>query len=374
MSRARVLYTINNLATAGMKHVVADLVSGIDRSLFEPLVGVGCRTGSALESELERRCEVLEIPAKTPRLPRRHFLARLRETADRLRDVADIAHSFDYASDWTEGLAMRMAGVPWIAEKTNLSWDGRRWWLRSCLARRIVCLSTAQQRVMRAWRAKTVLVPTGVDVQRFADAAPVERGALSAEADDVLLACVAHLVPVKGHVELLRAMAAVAEDLPRLRLVLVGEGSVAHTNRLRRLADDIGNGDRVLFLGARRNVASVLKACDGKVLATRDEGRREAFGAALVEAMAAGLPVIATRSGGPEDIVVPGETGWLVDASGWEPLALALREFYADADRRALYGINGQKRARSLYGRDLMTRRYEDLYASVLGLNRAASR
>jgi glycosyltransferase involved in cell wall biosynthesis len=373
MSRTRVLYTINNLSTAGMKYVLADLVAGVDRTLFEPLVAVGCKTNSALEREIERTCPVLAIPTKTPRRPRRHFISRLRETASRLRHVADVAHSFDYASDWTEGLAMRMAGVPWIAEKTNLSWDDRRWWLRSCLAKRIVCLSTAQQRVMRGWRSKTVLVPTGVDLERFASAPPIRRSALNADAHDVLLVCVAHLVPVKGHEELILATAAVARDLPRLKLVLVGEGSAPHTERLQRLAVHAGVGDRVVFLGARRDVASVLKACDGKVLATRDEGRREAFGAALVEAMAAGLPVIATRSGGPEDIVVHGETGWLIDANGWAPLADAIREFYVDAGRRSVYGNNGLKRARTLYGKDLMTRRYEDIYTSVLGLDRASA-
>lgn len=370
MKPLRVLYTINNLHTAGMRLVVADLVRDLDRSRFEPAVAVGRKTGDALERELERVCPILELPTKVPRHPRHRFLLRLRETARRLRGLADVAHSFDYASDWSEGVAMRAAGIPWVAEKTNLNWDDRRWWLRSCLATRIVCLSRHQQRRMARWRDKTVLIPTGVDLDAFARAVPAARAGLGADEADVLVASVAHLVPVKGHAKLVRAMAEVAAELPRLRLLFVGDGAPDYVRGLRDLASELGLGERIVFLGGRADVASILRACDAKVLATHDEGRREAFGVCLVEAMAAGLPVIATRSGGPEEIVVDGETGWLVDAEGSEPLARALRELYHDADRRARYGRSGLERARRLFGKGLMTSRYEAVYASATGMPR----
>lgn len=367
MKPLRILYTINNLNTAGMKYVIADLVRDLDRARFTPLIGVGQKTGSALELELERLCPVIELPLRIPRRPRHLLLPRLLKAARRLRGIADLAHSFDYASDWTEGMAMRLAGVPWVAEKTNLNWDEGRWWLRSFLASKIVCLSQSQLSLMPRWAGKSVIIPTGVALERFVDAEPLPREELGMGKDDVLVASIAHLVPVKGHVELIRAMAAVADELPRLKLLLAGEGSSEFVRELREQVASSGLKGRVLFLGSKSSIPALLKACDGKILATRNEGRREAFGAALVEAMAAGLPVIATRSGGPEDIVKEGQTGWLVDAEGWEPLAQALRELYVDEARRRRFGQAGLLRAQRLYDKALMARRYEEVYESVAG-------
>lgn len=349
-----------------MKLVVADLVRHLDRAQFTPLIAVGKKTHSSLEQELEKVCEIREVPLRVPRQPKHLLLPRLLGSARRLRRLADIAHSFDYVSDWTEGLAMKLAGVPWVVEKTNLTWSERRWWLRSFLAARIICLSRAQVSAMSRWSRKITLIPTGVEVEKFAHAQPLARHFVGAGEADVLVVSVAHLVPVKGHVALLRAVAAVADELPRLKLLLAGQGEQTYVGELKKMVVTLGLADRIVFLNADASIPSVLKACDGKILATRNEGRREAFGAALVEAMAAGLPVISTKSGGPQDIVVDGETGWLVEAEGWEPLAQALREFYADAERRKAYGQAGFCRARTLFDGQLMARRYEEVYKSIV--------
>jgi len=149
-------------------------------------------------------------------------------------------------------------------------------------------------------------------------------------------------------------------------LVLVGSGEVAYERELGQLAEELGVQNRVHFLGQRWDVPSLLSSFDGLVLATRNTGRREAFGAVLVEAMAAGLPVIATRSGGPEEIVVPGLTGWLVEPESSEALALAVLEFARDADRREKYGRAGRKRAANHFTAELMVSRYESLYRELM--------
>jgi glycosyltransferase involved in cell wall biosynthesis len=115
-------------------------------------------------------------------------------------------------------------------------------------------------------------------------------------------------------------------------------------------------------LGLRTDVPRLLPIFDGLILATRSWGRKEAFGAVLVEAMAAELPVIATKSGGPEDIIVPDETGWLVDAEGEEPLASAMKAFVIDNNRRQRFGAAGYKRARDLFSVEMMTEHYQKLY------------
>lgn len=364
----KVLYTINNLNTAGMKLVVADLVRRLDRSRFIPMVAVNRKTGSPLERDLEEICEVVEVPLRIPRRPRFAFPINVWRAIRQLRGIADIAHSFDYSSDWTEGLAMRLAGIPWVMVKTNLFWDERRWFLKCALAHKIVCLSQAQVQVMRRWSHKITVIPTGVDIEKFQNAAPVRREQFGLSDRDVVLVSVAHLVPVKGHPDLIRAIAIVKDELPNLKLLLIGDGEPDYVQELKNLVRNLGLRERVIFGGKSDCVPSILKMCDGKVLATRNEGRREAFGAALVEAMAAGLPVIATRSGGPEEIVVDGETGWLVDAGKPEALAEAIRDFYNNPEKRKRFGQAGFQRAQKFYNVNLMVQRYESLYAEVLGL------
>lgn len=359
----RVLYTINNLDTAGSKYVVANLIRSHDRERFSPLLAVGRKTGTALEQELSQLCQIEEIDLHVSRRPRLGFPKALITTARRLRGLADIAVSFDYSSDWTEGLAMRLAGMPWIYFKSNMNWDARKWWLRSALAKRIVCQSQEQIRLLSAWKRKLELVPLGIDIGRFQNAQALSRREFDFAEDDLILVSLAQLVPIKGHVELLKAFGLVHQDLPAMKLILLGSGHKEYVEELKRLADDLGISHKVTFWGYADNVPQILKMCDGKILPSQ----KEAFPAAVIEAMAAGLPVIATRCGGPEEMIVDGETGWLVDANGAEPLAQAMRQFYADAERRRAYGKAGQRRARQLYRLDLMVARYEALFQSVMG-------
>ncbi len=364
--RTRILYTINNLHTAGSKYVLANLVRSIDRERFEPLIAVGSKTGTALERDLERYAEVHEIRCRLPRENWRRFPVEVGRTVRRLRGIAHLAHSFDYASDWSEALAMRIVGIPWVFLKTNLSWHPRRWKLRCSFARRIVCLSESQMSLLDSYRAKTCLIPIGVDRERFACAEPARRDMFGFSREDLILISVAHLVPVKGHSELIEAFSSIHSRCPRLRLLFVGEGEPNYEKELREKAAATGVRAKVVFAGGRDDVPSLLRMSDGKVLATRDFGRREGFGVAIVEAMHSGLPVIATRSGGPEDIVVDGETGWLISAEGHTPLARAMEEFVEDRERRTRYGAEGADRAAALYGRDLMVQRYQALYDTVL--------
>lgn len=364
----RVLFTINNLRTAGMKFVIADLVERLDRSRFAPAVAVNQLTDSPLERRLKEACPIYHCSLRVPRRPRVLFPFRLWRVASQLRGVADVAHSFDYASDWSEGKAMQLAGIPWVAEKTNLLWDPVKWRRKCSLARRIVCLSEAQRGQMTEYQDKVEVIPTGIDVNRFAGAEPFEREVFGLGAGDLVLVCVAHLIEVKGHRELIRAFREVHGEHPTLKLVLAGEGESHYADELHKMVESLGLMDHVRFLGKVDDVPRLLKMADGKILPTRNSARREGFGAAIVEAMAASLPVIATRSGGPEEIVIPDQTGWLVDAEGEAPMVEAMKEFCASPEKRTTYGRAGFVRAAREYSVELMVERLGRVYESVAAL------
>lgn len=367
----RLLLTTPNLDTAGSKYILADLIRCLDRSAIRPSLCVHRRTYTALEREMAGIVdELLELPLRLPARPVFALWQRAGEIAHELRGRFDIIQSFDYASDWQEGLVARRSGIPWIVVKTNLSWN-RRWWLKSLLAQRIVTYSQQQYDLLykgTVFAQKTSIIHVGIDLTLFEQKQQADKLLIRAELglpqNAMVLGCVAHLVPVKGHVELIKAFGQVVERDPDtdIYLVLAGGGEPAYETELRNLAAGLGVAERVLFLGLRTDVARLLSGFDGLILATRNWGRKEAFGVVLIEAMASGLPVIATRSGGPEDIVLPGETGWLVEAEGEVPLANAISEFLRDPVRGQRFGAAGRQRARELFSRELMVEKYQQLY------------
>jgi len=160
------------------------------------------------------------------------------------------------------------------------------------------------------------------------------------------------------------AIKSVIPEYPQIKMLCIGSGERWYEKELKEYANELGLTRNIMFLGAQNGIERILKMADGKILATRNCGRGEGFGAALVEAMAAGLPVIATKSGGPEDIVIPGKTGWLVHPEGSEPLANALREFCQDSEKRKLYGLNAQSIAKKKFNLKLMNKRYECIYTT----------
>jgi glycosyltransferase involved in cell wall biosynthesis len=146
---------------------------------------------------------------------------------------------------------------------------------------------------------------------------------------DKLVGFVARLYDYKGHRETLRAFARVARALPRVKLVMVGDGPLRHV--LPELARELGLGDQVLFTGHRKDVPALLGAFDLFVHPSRDEP----FGLAILEAQAAGLPVVAFAEGGIPEIVRSGETGLLVPPDDEAALGRAIQELIADDGARA---------------------------------------
>jgi glycosyltransferase involved in cell wall biosynthesis len=166
---------------------------------------------------------------------------------------------------------------------------------------------------------------------------------------------------VKDHGTLIEAFARLRTIRPEAHLTLVGDGPergaiVEHAARL-----DLSRA--VTFAGERADVAPLLAAFDVFALASRSEG----VSLTLLEAAAAGLPVVATRVGGNEEVVVDGKTGFLVPAGDPAAFADALARV-AERPDRATLGAAGRARVERRFSVERMARAYGDLYAEVLGI------
>jgi glycosyltransferase involved in cell wall biosynthesis len=195
--------------------------------------------------------------------------------------------------------------------------------------------------------ARTVVVPNGIDARRFADARPsLLRAELGLQADQVLIGAVGNVRPSKAYDVLLHACAALARNgNERFVCVIAGQPTGVLYERLVALHAELELGDRVRFVGFRDDVPALMRSLDIYVSSSSVEG----FSLTTIEAMASGVPVVATRSGGPQEIIEDGVDGLLVPVGAPERLADALRELIGDPERR---------RALATAARDAVTRRY----------------
>jgi glycosyltransferase involved in cell wall biosynthesis len=247
-------------------------------------------------------------PQPAPRLA-----ARLARVLRRLRP--EVAHVTEV---WPPAMvAARLAGIPRLLvthhtpelpRRDNL--HGRLWWRLAWAARPEVIYTSETDR-RRDGRNPSHVVPLGIDVDRFAAGTPVLR-------DGRLIGNVARLAPQKGHRYLLEAAPAVLERHPDARFVIVGDGELR--SELERRAAPLG--DRVVFLGARGDVPDLLASFDVFAFPSLYEG----LCLAVIEAQAAGVPVVATPVGGIRETVRDGETGFL--APPGDARALAERIVY----------------------------------------------
>lgn len=187
---------------------------------------------------------------------------------------------------------------------------------------------------------RTSVIHNGVDVDIFRPMAPEDRRSRAWAGDDeVLLVSVGRLVGWKG---IGIAIDALASLPPRAKLLIVGDGPEAP--RLEARAEALGLAGRTMFAGRVEHSAlpALLARCD--ILVQPSVGD-EAFGISVVEAMSCGLPVVASRSGGMPEIVVPGVTGQLVDRGDPVALARALLPLVVDAESRKVMGAAARRRA-----------------------------
>ena len=212
----------------------------------------------------------------------------------------------------------------------------------------------------------------GVDIQRFSPP-PYGRemieGSLFNPSNLIVVGTVGRLQPVKDQLTLVRAFAracrAGTPGADKLRLMIVGEGSLRHAVEQEIVACGIGN--QVLMLGARSDVPRMMRSFDLFALPSRSEG----ISNTILEAMASGLPVVATDVGGNSELVVSGETGTLVPAAHPDAMAAALAAYAANPGMREAHGLAGRKRVEAEFSIERMVSRYAELYTRLLeGHNR----
>ncbi len=289
-------------------------------------------------------------------------------------EAPDILHAYLPAANVIGPIAARISGVPRviISKRALANYKEESPYLRKVeslgnrLANTILVNSDAVrrdvERTERHWEGKFRKIYNGVaPIPPWApDEARRFRARENIPFDVPVLVCISNFFLYKGHADLVEAVARLVRDFPKGVYVLVGRDA-GSLDAIRSQARDLGVLPRLRFTGPRSDIPDFLRAADLFVHPSHQEG----FSNAILEAMAAGLPVVACDVGGNPEAVVDGKTGRLVPSRNPAAFASALAELLADPEKRKAMGEAGRIRATERFSLDKMVEEMESLYESL---------
>ena len=360
---------ITGLEPGGAERALTQLALRLDRSLFAPTVISLRPRPTGLQAELVELLEAANIYVEFLNARSKwQFPFAVGKLSRRLKTLQPaLMQSFLFHANVVAALAGKLQGIPVVAgvrvaDPSRARQRAERWlapWIK-----RFVCVSRSVAEFCAQsgkWPAeKLVVIPNGVDVERFRNAAVADPAALGLKTDRRFLISVGRLDRQKGFDWLFPQLPRIFAAQPEYDLLLVGEGP--ERARLQAQATALGIQTRVHFLGWQANVPRLLKLADFLLLPSRWEGMPNV----LLEAMAAGLPVVTTEVEGAAEILGPLAADQMVpvnDAAAFSDRVLA---FASSPELRQVTGIVNQERVERHFSLAVMATAYEDLYGRII--------
>ncbi len=368
-----VLHLIETTGIGGAERVLLDIARTLDRGGWRNLVVVPSG-GWLLDHLREEHVDALELGERGSF--DFGFLRRVVQLARRER--ADVIHGHLFGSAVRAGLVSRLTGIASVGTihgAVDLSAKERNRALKLAVIRhglrRVVFVSEPLREsclaAMHLARDRTMVIPNGVDIDAFTPGtSPQLRDSLGISAEDFVVGSVGRLQPVKGLSTLLEAAAILKQESPRYRFVIVGVGDERYTRELVELRSRLGLTGEVTFLGVRSDVNWVMRAFDVYALTSRSEG----FSLSTVEAMASGVPVVATRCGGPEQILENGALGLLVENGSAGAVAGAIEQLRRNAPERRQIAERARRAVVARFTVAAQVGKYETLYKQLIDSRR----
>ena len=369
MERIRVLYVVNDFVAGGAERHLIELWRRIDRSAFDVTVACFRREGP-----FAAEAGSLGWPIVDLRMNRRIYdpaglrgLLRLMALIREFRP--DVVHGYLFGPNLFAAIAGRLCGVrAVVVAKRNVdAFETPRQIAVQRLAHRLATHVTAvsdtvaeSSVALGVPRSRVTVIPNGVDVGRFAGR-PADRSRLGVNGELPIVGSVGCLAARKDYGTMLEALALLRGRGRDVQAVLVGDGK--DRPDLEARARTLGIADRVRFLGERSDIETLLPAMDVFALSSREEGIPNA----LLEAMAASRPSVATAVGGTPEVLTDGETGWLVPPASPDALAAALEQAIGDRAEAARRGAAAGRAAEEKLSIDTMARRHEAFYRRAAG-------
>jgi glycosyltransferase involved in cell wall biosynthesis len=363
----RIALVITDLNVGGAERALVSLAVHLNQSRWQPTIFCLGTPGPLVDALNKSKvaCECLNVKRRNPfqvisRLARglRHFKPQL-------------VQSFMFHANVASRFAALCAGSPWVVGALRVAEHQKRWHLvldraTAWMSTGSVCVSEGVLRfsvnVGRLEPARLTVIPNGINVTPFADAAPVDRSTFGVPDGAYLALHIGRLDPQKGLPDLLQAAEQLIPKRPDWHLALAGDGPDRDW-LLEQIANRPKLTGNVHWLGQRDDIPNLLRSADILVQSSLWEGMPNS----VLEAMAACLAVVGTSVEGTEDLVIPGQTGWLVPSRDVQALYRALLEAVESPDLGKRYGIAGRLRVEREFSLESTVAAFENLWAGVLG-------
>jgi glycosyltransferase involved in cell wall biosynthesis len=370
--RIKVLYLIDSLGPGGAERLMVDLLPRLRTFDVESeVIAIQERHGNPVAAELES-AGIAVSTIGIERLRERGALGRVLRAIEAAEP--DVVHTQLEFADILGSVAAHRLGVPSVATIHTLDRPHRwsreaarfrimAWTLRHRSSRVIAVSDSARRHVLhKAGLAKrhTITIHNGIDLDPFLAVDPTAgqkvRAELGIAAEARVLTTVAVLRELKGIQHMIDAMPAVLASVPDAHYLIVGDGE--HGRSLRNCVAEVGVEGSVTFAGSRTDIPDVLAASDLFVLPSLTE----ALPTVVIEAMAVGVPVVATDVGGTSEIITSGDTGVLIPPSSPGHLEEAVTRVLTSPRQRVAMGAAGRRAAVARFSIDRHASRLADEY------------
>jgi glycosyltransferase involved in cell wall biosynthesis/serine acetyltransferase len=366
----RVFHMANSLETGGSEHQMVEIACRQKARGQEITVGCLSRKGPLLDVLAQAGIGVSEFNPEGRLVGLAGIRQIIRLIAFLRRHRVDVFQSHDLYSTLLGVPAAWLARVPVIISSRR---DLASWWWYTRRNRRILRhVQNFSSRIIANSQAvedflvredgfdrrQIRVVRNGVDFKRFANASgDREKLFPNLGREDRLIAVVANMnVKSKGHSDLIAAGQEICQEFPGAKFLCIGDG--IERRELERTVEELRLHNHFLFLGRRDDVPNILACCDLFVLPSWAEGLPNS----VLEAMAAGVPVVATRVGGIPEIIADGVGGLLVPAQDSRALAAAIAQLLRDPQRAQRFAEVAQKRARTEFSYERLLAALDRLY------------
>lgn len=364
-----ILYLSTSSGPGGAERVISNLATSLDPERYRAILCL-FRPGWIQERSESRGVRTYIIPTHgmTDWRWALQFKRLLRQ------EQVDVIHAHEFDANVQGAFVATLSGIPLIAtvHGKNYFWEKfRRRLAYRWVSRRATMVAVSENlkqfivEKVGASPDRIKVVYNGVDAPKQCDPAEVNacRKELGLPENNQIVGVVGNLYPVKGHQYLIEGIPAVLQKCSNTSFVFAGRGDLETT--LKEQVHRLGLEARVHFLGLRQDISRILALLDVFVLPSLSEG----LSMAILEAMIAGKPVVATQVGGNPELVLDGETGFLVPPRDSQALASSVAMLLMSKQRAIQFGERGKRRAEGQFSLNSMVRTYQTLYDERLRSN-----
>lgn len=367
--KKNILLIIESSETGGAEKVFAELVLRIDRAKFVPYVALLYK-GWLYNKLVDEGITVHLIPNRKGGFD----IKMLRGIFTLIREYEiDLIHSHLFTTNVYACVCGAVAGVPVISTfhgimdvdiENHFNW--LKWQVINRLSYKIVFVSNYLRdyfvKHKMVYTSKTQVIYNGIDIKHFQSGCSKTLARLNLGLLDssYIIGCVGDLRDAKDYQSAIRATKQLKQSIPSVKLIIAGTITEMQYE-LNSLIQSLGLVNDVYFLGFRSDIENIFPAFDVYLSSSTSEG----FSLTVVEAMAARLPVVATRSGGPEEIVLQGETGLLVEIGCPEKIAFAVEMIYRNQALAKSLALKGALLAEDKFSIKAMINAYQSKYQNA---------